>query len=247
MPSALLLISFIFLTIGFRQKSHGWRDSFLFATMPCALIVALSTEVLSAFHWLTRPALAIVWFCFSGVCLYWMMRARGGKSQRETENREPLAPLELSEKFGLGGIIAIVLLTGLTAVVSAPNNWDAMEYHMPRLVEWISNQSVQLYPTIDRQQLSMPPFSEYTMLHLDLLYGSDRLASLVQWFASVGCLLGVSLITELLGGNRRVQIFAAALAATVPAGILGASNVKNDYVLSYWVVLAVYFLLRWRT
>jgi hypothetical protein len=122
-----------------------------------------------------------------------------------------------------------------------------MEYHMPRLVEWISNQSVQLYPTIDRQQLSMPPFSEYTMLHLDLLYGSDRLANLVQWFASVGCILGVSLITQLLGGNRRAQIFAAALAATVPAGILGASSVKNDYVLSYWVVLAVYLLLRWRT
>jgi 4-amino-4-deoxy-L-arabinose transferase-like glycosyltransferase len=60
-------------------------------------------------------------------------------------------------------------------------------------------------------------------------------------------MLAVSLITEILGGNRRIQIFAAALAATVPAGILGASNVKNDYVLSYWVVLTVYFLLRWRT
>ena len=247
MPTALPLMSYIFLTVGFRQRNNGWRDSLLFATIPCALIVALSTEVLSIFHWLTRPALAIVWLAFSGVCLFWMMRARHGKRQRPTEINASHARLELSERLGLGGIIAIFLLTGLTALMSAPNNWDAMEYHMPRLIEWISNQAVELYPTIDRQQLSMPPFSEYTMLHLDLLYGSDRLANLVQWFASVGCILGVSLITQLLGGNRRVQIFAAVLAATVPAGILGASNVKNDYVLAYWLVLVVYLLLRWRT
>lgn len=189
----------------------------------------------------------ITWLCFAGVCLYWMTRARRGERQSENDNEESSEPLDLSEKIRLCGIIAIVVLTGLTALVSAPNNWDAMEYHMPRLVEWISNHGVQLYPTIDRQQLSMPPFSEYTMLHLDLLYGSDRLVNLVQWFASVGCIVGVSLVTRLLGGDRRAQIFAAALAATVPAGILGASNVKNDYVLSYWIVLAVYLLLRWRT
>jgi hypothetical protein len=247
MPTVLPFLSFIFLTTGFRQRNNGWRDSLLFATIPWALFVAFATEGLSVFYWITRPGIIIAWLCFTGVCLYWMTRARRDKRRSESDNQESPATLELSEKIGLCGIITIVALTGLTALVSAPNNWDAMEYHMPRLVEWISNQSVRLYPTIDRQQLSMPPFSEYTMLHLDLLYGSDRLVNLVQWFASVGCIVGVSLITKLLGGNRRAQIFAAALAATVPAGILGASNVKNDYVLSFWIVLAVYLLLRWRT
>ena len=247
MPTVLPFLSFLFLTAGFRLRNNGWRDSLLIGTIPWALFVALATEGLSVFHWITRPAMITAWFCFAGVCLYWMMRARRGERQSESENRKSPAPLDLSEKIGICGIIAVVALTGLTALVSAPNNWDAMEYHMPRLVEWISNHSVELYPTIDRQQLSMPPFSEYTMLQLDLLYGSDRLVNLVQWFASVGCILGVSLITELLGGDRRAQIFAAALAATVPAGILGASNVKNDFVLSYWIVLAVYFLLRWKS
>jgi hypothetical protein len=247
MPTALPFLSFVFLTAGFRRRNNGWRDSFLFATIPWALFVTLATEGLSIFYLITRPGMIITWLCFAGVCLYWMTRARRGERQSENDNEESSEPLDLSEKIRLCGIIAIVVFTGLTALVSAPNNWDAMEYHMPRLVEWISNHGVQLYPTIDRQQLSMPPFSEYTMLHLDLLYGSDRLVNLVQWFASVGCIVGVSLVTRLLGGDRRAQIFAAALAATVPAGILGASNVKNDYVLSYWIVLAVYLLLRWRT
>src|SRR5271170_6389590 len=175
MPTAFPFLSFIFLAVGFRRRNNGWRDSFLVATIPWALFVTLATEGLSIFYLITRPGMIITWLCFAGVCLYWMTRARRGERQSENDNEESSEPLDLSEKIRLCGIIAIVVLTGLTALVSAPNNWDAMEYHMPRLVEWISNHGVQLYPTIDRQQLSMPPFSEYTMLHLDLLYGSDRL------------------------------------------------------------------------
>jgi Dolichyl-phosphate-mannose-protein mannosyltransferase len=113
-------------------------------------------------------------------------------------------------------------------------------------VEWITNRGVQLYPTIDHQQLSMPPMAEYTILHLDLLYGGDRLANLVQWFAYLGCILGVTLIVEELGGDRRAQIFSAVLAATLPTAVLGASGTKNDQMLAYWITLSVYFLIRWR-
>ncbi|MGA2890877.1 MAG: glycosyltransferase family 39 protein [Terracidiphilus sp.] len=146
----------------------------------------------------------------------------------------------------LGVAAVLAAIVALTALVSAPNTWDAMEYHLPRVVQWMGNQGVQLYPTIDRQQLTMPPMSEYFMLHLDLLYGSDRLVNLVQWFAYMGCILGVSLLVEELGGNRRAQAFAAVLGATIPAAMLGASGAKNDNVLACWIVLAVYLLITWR-
>jgi hypothetical protein len=41
-------------------------------------------------------------------------------------------------------------------------------------------------------------------------------------------------------------VFAAVVAATVPTAILGASGTKNDQVLAYWVVMSVYFLVRWK-
>ena len=74
-----------------------------------------------------------------------------------------------------------------------------MEYHLPRVVEWINNRGVQFYPTIDWAQLCLSPFAEYAMLHLDLLYGSDRLVALVQWFSYVGCIVAVSLLAKELG------------------------------------------------
>jgi hypothetical protein len=243
----LPLLSFFLLVLGFRRRNYGWRESFLFATIPCGLFVAFGTEVLSAFYWVTRSGIAIAWLSFILPCIYWAIRAdrTGLKSTRRSHAHSK--PLELSERVGLHGLSIIVALTALTALVSAPNNWDVMEYHLPRVIEWISNHGVQLFPTIDRQQLAMPPFSEYVMLHLDLLYGSDRLVNLVQWFASVGSILGVSLIIQLLGGDRRTQIFGSVLVGTIPTGILGATSAKNDYVLSYWIVVAVYFLIRWRT
>src|SRR5665213_2626623 len=84
------------------------------------------------------------------------------------------------------------------------------------------------------------------MLHLDLLYGSDRLLGLVQWLAYLGCIVGTTLLARELGGGRRSQILAAVFSATIPSAVLGASSAKNDEVGAYWIVVAAYLLLRWR-
>jgi hypothetical protein len=150
------------------------------------------------------------------------------------------------EQTALYVAAGLAVIAVLDALLSAPNTWDAMTYHLPRVVEWMGNRGVQNYPTIDRQQLTMPPMAEYGMMHLDLLYGTDRLVNLVQWLAYVGCIIGVSLVTEEFGGSRRTQVFAAVLAATIPTALLGASGAKNDNVLSYWIVATIYFLVAWK-
>lgn len=244
----LPLLSFGLLVEIFRRRQLDWRKCLLYATIPWTLFVALVTEGLSAVHRLTRPGVAGAWFVFALACVLWMARTK--RAHRliadRPANEESAASFDLPDRIALGLVVLLIGFVGLTALVCAPNTWDAMEYHLPRVVAWISNHGVQLYPTIDRGQLSMPPLAEYIILHLDLLYGSDRLVNLVQWFAYVGCILGVSLIIEELGGSRRAQIFAAALTAALPTAILGASGTKNDQVLAYWITLAVYFLLRWR-
>src|SRR5580704_1839984 len=246
----LPLVSFGLLVESFRRRQLDWRRSLLYASIPWALFTALITEGLSAVHWLTRAGLAVSWLVFALASVAWLLSA-GRTSQRATGPFNPsdlsVSRFDLADRLALGFIILLTAFIGLTAIVSAPNTWDAMEYHLPRVVEWISNRGVQLYPTIDRGQLSMPPLAEYIVLHLDLLYGSDRLVNLVQWFAYVGCILCVSLIVEGLGGSRRAQILGAALTAALPTAVLGASGTKNDQVLAYWIALAVYFLLRWRT
>jgi 4-amino-4-deoxy-L-arabinose transferase-like glycosyltransferase len=247
----LPLVSFGLLVEAFRRRQLDWRRSLLYAAIPWALFTAFITEGLSAVHWLTRAGLAVSWLIFALASVGWLAsakRAPRGMTGPQGDLCDPsLSRFDLTDRLGLGFIILLAAVVGLTALVSAPNTWDAMEYHLPRVIAWISNRGVQLYPTIDRGQLSMPPLAEYIVLHLDLLYGSDRLVNLVQWFAYVGCILCVSLVVEELGGSRRAQLLGAALTAALPTAVLGASGTKNDQVLAFWIALAVYSLLRWRT
>jgi hypothetical protein len=145
--------------------------------------------------------------------------------------------------FLLLGIAFIIVLTGLTGLIVAPNNWDSMTYHMSRIAHWIQNKNVNFYPTHILRQLHQNPWSEFAIMHFQILSGGDRFANLLQWFSMIGCILGVSLIAKLLGANTHIQIIAAALVSTIPMGILQASSTQNDYVVSYWLVCFLYFFL----
>jgi hypothetical protein len=245
MPFVLPLLSFAFLVAGLHRRTNGWRESLVLASIPWALFLVLITEALTQLRWLTRVGVAFSWLGFGVACLVWMQRAkRADRIQPNTD--EQTVPLHWTEWVALGATALILALTALTALTSAPNTWDAMMYHLPRVVEWINNRGVQFFPTVDRFQLDQAPFAEYAMLHLDLLYGSDRLVAFVQWLGSVGCIVVASLIAKELGGTRRAQIVAAVLCATLPTAVLEASGTKTELVAAYWIALAVYLLLRWR-
>jgi 4-amino-4-deoxy-L-arabinose transferase-like glycosyltransferase len=240
----LPLLALVFLVIAFHRNRVGWAASSVYASIPWSLFLALITEALSQFRLLTRPCVALVWAVFAAVCFAWMWKS-GTPAQARGDGERPIETLTRGDRAQLIGIAVIVFLVALTAVASAPNNWDAMEYHLPRVVEWISNRGVQFYPTIDWSQLNQAPFAEYAMLHIDLLSGSDRLLALVQWLAYLGCILGAALVAQELGGGRQARILAAVFTATIPSALLGASSTKNDCVGAYWILLAVYLLLRW--
>jgi hypothetical protein len=204
------------------------------------LTTAAITESLSLIHSLTPQGVFLSWLMASGLPAAVLLRQRG-----------PLFP-EPPTAPAPGGKIrpAIVLLasilggTLLIALLSPPNNWDSMTYHMSRVMEWSQNRSLEFYPTQDPRQLWMAPFAEYAILHLRLLLGNDGLANLVQWLASVTAAVGASLIAHRFGAGYRTQLLAALLCASVPMGILQASTTQSDYVAACWAVCCVYFLLR---
>src|ERR1700761_2341220 len=187
----------------FREKGLGWRSQILFATIPWAIFLVFATELLSVAHFLTRTGVSLAWLVFLVAALISLLKVRKKPTTPQEGSRSSAADLPLAKLdwVAIYFIALIAVLIGLTALFAAPNTWDSMEYHMPRVVEWMVNRGIQFYPTIDHQQLTMPPLAEYTILHLDLLYGGDRLANFVQWFSYVGCILGVTLIVEELGGD----------------------------------------------
>ncbi len=243
MPVLLPVTAFALWFAAFRAKGTTWRVSVLVAATLWGLTVAVATEALSLIHALARPALAAVWLLANAGAAWSLYRSKRGFG---TETTASVPYWRGADKLFVLAAGAIIALVGLTGLLYPPNTADAMSYHMPRIVHWLHNQSVGFYATHELRQLRMQPWSEYAMLHLHALSGSDRWDNLVQCFSMAGCAIGVSLIAQLLGARRRGQILAALLSVTIPEGILAASGAQNDYVLSFWLVALTYYLLAFR-
>ncbi|MGH8070503.1 MAG: hypothetical protein ACRERE_35750 [Candidatus Entotheonellia bacterium] len=157
----------------------------------------------------------------------------------QTASRLPKSSVAL-----LVGVGVILALVAVVALLSPPNTWDAMAYHMPRVVYWIQNRSVAFYSTPDLRQLYMPPWAEFAMLQVHILWGGDGLDNLVQWWSLLGSVVGVTFLAQCMGAGYRGQVLAAVVCVTVPQGILEASGAKNNYVTAFWLVALAYYLFR---
>ncbi|MGB3652267.1 MAG: glycosyltransferase family 39 protein [Rivularia sp. (in: cyanobacteria)] len=207
------------------------------------------TEFLSVFRLLNFFSVLVAWILFTiGLAILYFQLL--GSSKRSAfalfkhpekilkENKISLFPAIL-----LSGVAVIFATVGLIAVVAPPNTWDSMTYHMSRVVHWIQNHSVANYPTYNLPQLFHPPLAEFAIMHLQILSGGDRFANLVQWFAMIGSIIGVSLIAKELKADIRGQVFAAVFCATIPMGILQGSSTQNDYAVAFWLVCLAYYVL----
>jgi 4-amino-4-deoxy-L-arabinose transferase-like glycosyltransferase len=235
-----LLIACITLFLIFTKNNLGWRRSLLLTFVSVGTLIALSTEGLSLMRGLTLQGLLIFWVIVDGL-LFVIFRQQGKRKVAPA-----LAPESWQQwsPFYQGLLISLIVIgiaIGLTALISPPNNFDSMTYHLGRMVHWIQNQTVAHYPTHIQRQLYSGSWPGFALTQLYLLSGGDQLLNLVQWGSMVGSVVGTSLIAEELGGDRRAQLFTAVVCATIPVGILQAASTQTDYVTAFWLVCFTYF------
>ena len=201
--------------------------------------MTLLTEALSVPGWLAPPALLASWGLLALAAGLLLWRKRGGCWERP---RIPRCALPFALPLG-----AILLITGLLAVVSWPNSWDGHTYQLVRPQHWLMQGSIAPYASHLTYQVVFPPWAGYGLLNLWALGGDERVANLLQWLSLVGCVVGVSLVARQLAAGLRGQWLAALVCATMPMAVLQASGTQYDLVVSFWLVCLTSFLLRWRS
>lgn len=245
MDLILPVAAFVLFFLNFQKYGMDWRRAAMASAVVEGLAVIAITEGLSAVGLVTRNGTGISWLV---VCLAagFSLIVLGKNASGLSSGKESLSePLDGATKGLLVGVAIIVLVVLVVALVSAPNVWDAMEYHLPRTTMWISNHNVRFYATPDFNQLILGPWAEFAMMHTELLWGSDRFVNMVEFFSFLGCVVGVSLIAKMFGAGPRGQAFAAIVCATIPEGILEASGPMNTYVSSFWIMATIVFLMSW--
>lgn len=234
MIALVLFAPLVLLPMALRRRTATRRAAVLAGAVAFAGLLAAITEILSAFHVLSFwPVL----LCWAAVSLGLMALARKEFSAAFAAVREP-KKLSRSEMLLVGGAGAILLVTLVIALFAAPNNYDAMTYHLPRVMHWLQNASVAHYPTGNERQLFNSPLAEFFIAQVQILAGNDRFSALPQWLAFAGCVIGISEMARQLGADRRGQSAAAALCAALPMAILQSTSAQNDLVAAFFLVAA---------
>jgi 4-amino-4-deoxy-L-arabinose transferase-like glycosyltransferase len=246
MLGVLPVVAFAFLYVLFQTRSGCCRASFLNAAVAWGVIVVFVSEGLSVINALTPIALAVVWsatdlFLACGACCS-LIGFRITPRPALTFHSQNL---DWADFLLLAGVSVIIVLVGLTALLSPPNTSDVMTYHLPRVVHWLQQRSLAFYPTRDLRQLVQPPGAEFCVFQLHAIAGSDCFDNLLQWWSYVGSAIGVSLVASELGAGTRGQVVASVVCATIPQGILTASSADSDYLLSFWLVALIWYLLHY--
>jgi 4-amino-4-deoxy-L-arabinose transferase-like glycosyltransferase len=185
-----------------------------------------------------RGPVAAAWLLAAGVAGVACWRRRRQAARARAVRVPPRDPLSV---FSVVAIVLVLAGCLATALLAPPSNGDALGYHLPRVRHWIQNRSLAHYPTASIRQTSFPPGGSYLVAHLQLLTDADRLASLPQWAALLGCVLVTASLGRRLGG-RRARIATALAAASVPMAVLQAENPQTDLIAAFWLACFVHLV-----
>lgn len=237
------LAAFLLLFQVVRSRLAGLRLAFLAAAAAWAAFAVVISEALGAFHALQRTALASVWLAACVALAFILFRSRTKPAPIRSLARAEWRAMDPWTRALAGVSVLLAAVLGVTALSTAPNTYDVMAYHMPRVMVWLQDRSLAFFPTHMANMNFMPPGNELIQLNFAILGQDDQLANCVQWFAWIGALAAVSLALKLLGSGRPGQWLGLFLAATLPQGVLVATGAKNDVTLTFWLVAAFAFAL----
>jgi len=231
--------------------ARDWRLCLILATLWWGSVLVLITELGSTARCLNGGVFSLSWLAVCAITVG--LAARCGLQRAGSVGkgvRTALCPAELDRQlrnafresaFPLSLSLLLAVFLGAVALFTAPTNWDSLTYHLPRVLHWIQDQSLNHYPAPRESQLQMGPWAAFLQLHLLLIGGSDQFVNLPQWLAMVGSAILATRIARQLVGDRgassRSQAgFVALLVITLPIGMVECVTPQTDYVAAFWLL-----------
>lgn len=236
-----MLLAFILLVL-FHVKLRKSEDK-VAAFFECIVVWNLwsfvMVEILSCAKLLTVQAVAIGWgiFCFILIgCLIYAIH-RGVR----------ITGLFMGIRHAAGNN-KLLWITGLIILVLAfltvPYNWDSMTYHLPRMMQWVQNKSVEHYAANDVRQLASPVLAEFINVQVYLLSGQrDIFWNMLQ---AVSYLINAWIVYEIavkIGCERKYAYLSTLLFMTMPIAFSEALNTQVDLFATLWLLIFVYYYI----
>lgn len=249
MTITLLLICFILIFFNFGIiEGSKLKEVLLKSILVFSTILVLITEITSIFNVLNFKFIVVGWIVVCIINIFYLYPKKEKLinfiSAQKRLFTSSFYKLNKYERCLLFSIISILVIVFVQGIIYPPNNWDSMTYHLARITNWVSHQSVQHYPTHIFRQLYQPPFSEFVIMHFNILNNGDYFTNSVQLIFLIFSFFAVTSIIEKFGISGKIKLIAVALVVTIPEAILQASSSQNDIVVSFFTLTSIYFAIK---
>lgn len=245
------IITFLILTLCFfdvNSKSgkkgiiYNIRLALLQSFIGIAFISYVYVEIFSLFNGLNKVNVIVSW-CFVLLVIYFINRKRPYKLlllQIITNNWEIS---KRSKRLLFGVFVLIILPLCLLSIFIPPNNWDSMAYHLPRVEHWIQNGNIYPYNTNIVRQVLTSPMSEYMLVNIQLLSGTDTFFNVVQFASFLLILIIGTLIFKELNVSYKGQLLLVFALMSLPMMIFQSTTTQTDLLASLFFLAFIYFAL----
>jgi hypothetical protein len=245
------IITFLVLTLCFfdiNSKSakkgliYNIRLALLQSFIGIAFISYVLVEILSLFNGLNKDNGILSWYLVLLV-IYFINRTRSFKFlllQIITYKWE----ITLGVKRLLFGVFVLIILPlCLLSIFIPPNNWDSMAYHLPRVEHWIQNGNIYPYNTNIVRQVLTSPLSEYMLVNIQLLSGTDSFFNVVQFASFLLILIIGTLVFKEFNVNYKGQLLLVFALMSLPMMIFQSTTTQTDLLASLFFLAFIYFAL----
>lgn len=243
----LLLLTFIslflFNKIYFPSffKEYGMSKTILiFSTL-----IVIITEFLSIFNLINLLSIIIFWSLITIMLLLFLLK-RKRKLKKYlissiNHQKNSYRNYSLFQRTIIFVLFLFSIIIFFQGVLYPPNNWDSLTYHMSRIMYWIGNESVDHFPTHILRHLYQPPFSEFCILHFNLIQGNDYFSNNLQLVFLLLSLFLINSILKKLNVSVNNRLIILVLTISIPSVVLQASTTKNDIICGYFVLSTILY------
>lgn len=221
------------------------RTFSIFPILLCiwGILVFAITEGLSFFMSLTKWGVRVCWVVIGVVAIALTLYFFKKNKQVEYFKQHYLTGAFLTEyKADIifwSVVFALMIPVFYLARNVVPNNYDSMVYHLPRIMNWMQNKTVDYYPTNSCRQVISPVLTEYAQMHFYWLLGGDQNFCFVQYLSYVINAILIGQICNKVKLSRLTTYLTIVLYITMPVCIAESITTQVDLFGTMWLLVFV--------
>ena len=122
------------------------------------------------------------------------------------------------------------------ALLTPPNNWDSMTYHLSRAAAWYQHGGVAYVDSHTERENANPYNAEILVLYTFLFAHDDRFAACWQWLAQCASMLAIFVVARRAGSTAGQALFGSLLFACLAQVALQSVTTQNDLLVASFLV-----------